>query len=317
LAYLTQKSWKRVFVVLIAGVVVTVLANGIRVALAGVMGQEYGANMLHGPGHIFRGWFVAQLGWILIFFVNWLVGRFPHPQTLHLYERWKGKVQYIKEEGTEAGKTTKIISPAVVILSILFCFAIYLNFFAQPAAVTLPEGFSGIPEKIGRWQGKDVAWLPGNVYFPGADPTFLRRYQTASGKEVYVYIGYFAEQKNNARLVSYHSRSLLAGKKIITCMTDEGRMMRIRVTHTMIGSVRYRILSWYQNSEYALINKYKVKIQGIRDALLHHRNNGAVILLATPVLNGEEDRDRADDDLVAFAKHIAPIVRGVVSVASP
>ncbi len=316
LAYLTQKSWKRVFVVLVAGIVVTVLANGIRVALAGVMGQEYGASMLHGPGHIFRGWFVAQLGWILIFFVNWLVGRLPHPQTLHLYERWKGKVQQREKEGAAAGKTTHVASSAVVLLSILFCFAIYLNFFSQPAAVTLAGGFSGIPEKIGQWQGRDVAWLPDNVYFPGADPTLLRRYQTGSGKEVYVYIGYFAVQQDNARLVSYHSRSLFAGKKIITFTTDEGRTMRTRVTHAMIGPVRYRILSWYQYPGSALVNKYKVKIQGIRDALLHHRNNGAVILLAIPILNGESDKDRVDD-LVAFAQHIAPLVHGIISAAGP
>ena len=71
LVYMTQKNWVRGGVVLTLGVCITILSNGVRVALAGVMGSNYGVDMLHGPSHIFRGFFVAQVGWVGIFLVNW------------------------------------------------------------------------------------------------------------------------------------------------------------------------------------------------------------------------------------------------------
>ena len=80
LAYLTQKSWRRWGIIVVSTFFITMLVNGARVAFAGIMGNGYGVELLHGPGHIFRGWFVAQIGVIVLFIISWACGKAAHRQ---------------------------------------------------------------------------------------------------------------------------------------------------------------------------------------------------------------------------------------------
>ncbi len=305
LAYLTQKTWKRFFGILIAGVLVTIVANGVRVALAGIMGEEYGAGMLHGPGHIFRGWFVAQFGWVLIFFINWLIARIPHPEKYYLYEQWKKGRE--DEREPPASKTySPDRKPYITAYIIFFSFGVYLNFFAPPAAVDLRADLASVPIYMGGWKGHSTSWPAGENFFPGVADELNRNYTNKTGRSVYLYIGYFPAQSVDARLVSYHSRPLFKSGKISSFVTNEGKTITVRMTHATIGTVRYQVLSWYQFPDGMLVNEYKVKVKSALDALVHHRNNGAVILVAVP----DQSKDAGQvDDLKDFAGRIAPVAR--------
>lgn len=310
LAYLTQKSWKRVGLVVIAGGAVTILANGIRVALAGTMGQEYGAGMLHGPGHIFRGWFVAQVGWVGIFFINWMIARIPHPSTLHLYERWRGqsdmsatKVEPINREAARI--------PMVVLVVFLACFGGYLNFFALPRHADLSADLSTVPLNIGEWKGRAVTWLEGKQYFPGVNQEIVRNYRTPSGRSVYLYVGYFTHQAVDARLVSYHARPLFKNSRKGDLEAGDNEPLKVNLSAPVISSVPYKVLSWYQFIDGELADARKVKFKGVIDALVHHRNNGAIILVALPVVRSET-YGVIPGDLAAFARQVAPILQSII-----
>jgi EpsI family protein len=310
LAYLTQKSWKRVGVVLVAGGAVTILANGIRVALAGTMGQEYGVAMLHGPGHILRGWFVAQVGWVGIFFINWLIAKIPHPSSLPLYERWREKSD--TPAGTsapadrEAGK-----APLVVLVVFLVCFGGYLNFYAMPRQTGLSVDLAGVPLHIGQWKGRAVTWLKSKKYFPGVNQEILRNYRTPSGRSVYLYVGYFTHQAVDARLVSYHARPLFKNTRKSDIAVSVNDPLQVNLSTPVISSVPYKVLSWYQFVDGELADARKAKIKGIVDALIHRRNNGAVILVALPA-SGGDTQVGIPDDLAAFSQLIAPILQNII-----
>ena len=309
LAYLTQKTWKRFFMVLAAGGLVTIVANGVRVALAGIMGEKYGAGMLHGPGHIFRGWFVAQFGWVLIFFINWLIARIPHPEKYFLYEQWKKGRQ---DEGAPpacAGTYSPNWKSYIIVYTILFSFGVYLNFFAPPAAVDLRADLASVPMYMGGWKGNSTSWPAGGNFFPGVVDELNRNYTNKDGRSVYLYIGYFPAQNVDARLVSYHSRPLFKAGKISSLVTDEGKAITVRLTHAIIGTVRYQILSWYQFPDGILVNEHKVKVKSALDALAHHRNNGAVVIIAATETGQQAKKTGQIAELKEFAGRIAPVVR--------
>ena len=108
--------------------------------------------------------------------------------------------------------------------------------------------------------------------------------------------------------MSYHSRPLFKSGKISSLVTNEGKTITVRMTHATIGTVRYQVLSWYQFPNSVLVNEHKVKVKSALDALVHHRNNGAVIVIAAPE-TGQSEKVGQIDDLEKFAGRIAPVVR--------
>lgn len=54
----------------------------------------------------------------------------------------------------------------------------------------------------------------------------------------------------------------------------------------------------------------KVNLKGVTDALVNHRNNGAVVLVATPVLGGDAN-EGIPDDLTIFSKLVAPVMKSL------
>src|SRR5262249_10646509 len=80
LAQLTQRTrWRKVAVVLVA-IAVGILANGLRVALIGVL-VYHGWEVIKGPFHVLQAMFVAWIGFVALFVGAWLLGRESHPAS--------------------------------------------------------------------------------------------------------------------------------------------------------------------------------------------------------------------------------------------
>ena len=309
LVYLTQKTWSRASVVLVAGIIITILANSARVALAGYMGQNYGAEMIHGPGHIFRGLFVAQVGWVGVFLVNWLVSRKNHPSHLRLFEKWR-EGSNLSETSSQPQKVQSHLSKRLlVLLVLLFSSAVYINFFALSNHTAPIKNLPDFPYSFSSWQGKDESWLDRSKYFPGISQEIMRRYQNDEGQYVYLYVGHYDLQGVNHRLVSYHSRPLFSQRQEKVINVREEHQQRVNFSFPVINGTNFKVLSWYRLGGEVLTGSLQVKIKGIQEGLMHRRNNGAVFLLAQANHQGIGDNKPADD-LMEFFKEIEPVLDG-------
>ena len=68
LAYLSRSTVARRTALVLFGVIVAVIANGVRVALIGFTAYHgLVTGDLHGPGHVFHGMFVAVAGYVALF----------------------------------------------------------------------------------------------------------------------------------------------------------------------------------------------------------------------------------------------------------
>jgi len=305
--YLSQNTWRRAVVVLVSGCVITVLANGVRVALAGIMGSNYGLEMLHGPGHIFRGWFVAQVGWIGVFLVNWAVLRFRSGSGSRLYEKWK-KSDIVKND---VSLQTGLTRPIIIVMVFLFGFGIYMHGFALPRPIPLKQSFATFPYRIGDWKGRDSDWLKSEEFFPGADAELTRTYRNPSGQEVYLYVGYFESQSFDKRLISFHDHDLYKKAMVISTNLDHPGPGTVNRSSPTIEKRPYEALFWYWFPSGDLAGRRDAKFKTISDALLHRRNNGAVIILAVPLRNpGSRDQAASiSGNLVSFLGFAAPHLR--------
>jgi len=308
LVYLSQKTWARAAMVVIIGCILTVLSNGLRVAIAGYCGQNYGPELLHGPAHIFQGWFVAWFGWIGLFFVNWLFEKIPYKNgepTYHLYERWRGENKTVYSSPTNSPSLSFHFS---TLLCLLLFFSLYLNFLAMPKAMDLKAPLQQLPANIAGWQGSPSDWLDENKYFPNLDEEYSRVYRNQSGNMVYLFIGYYRKQDNEKRLVSYLSERLHNNSKTVTI--SQGRSSFDAVLSSFSKDrANFTTLFWYQFPDnLKMTDRLRVKLHILQSGILQHQNNGAVILLATPTGNGSTDNMKSLVILQSFAADLAPVI---------
>lgn len=306
LVYLTQRSWKRGIIVIASSVAISIPTNGARVALAGIMGYYYGSQSLHGPFHIFQGLFVSYVGFIALFLVNWLVCKIPSRVETKLYNRWKDRPQ---ESVDRPGVTSRgYLFPLVLIL--LTGIGIYIHFYGSPRPVPPMRVLEEFPISIDDWQGESSTWLKGDQYFPGVDNGLSRTYRNSTGREINLYIGYFGSQRQGKSLISYHANPLRERiRRIPTGLVDLGQgPQTVNLSYPLIDQTRYAALFWYRFPSGELTQRVQTKLKGITDAIIHRRNNGAVILLAAvPANKGEEES--VTNDLLTFTRILAPMLQ--------
>jgi len=308
LVYLSQKTWPRATLVVIIGCILTVLSNGLRVAIAGYCGQTYGPELLHGPAHIFQGWFVAWFGWIGLFLVNWLFGKIPYPNgepKYHLCERWQNDMD---TPGPSFQNAPSSRLHFFTLLGLLLSFAAYLIFFAMPKNVSLPSPLQQLPAKVAGWQGTPSNWLGENKYFPGLDEEINRTYRDQSGNSIYFFVGYYQKQDNEKRLASFHSGPLHNdGKKVSVA---QGQSVFTAASSSISqNNTNFTTLFWYQfPDKLKTTDRSQVKLHILQSGILQRQNNGAVILLATPTGNGSADNMKSLVILQSFAADLAPVI---------
>ena len=304
LVYLTQRTWPRATAVIASGVLITILSNGARVALVGIMAQLYGAEMLHGPYKLFQGWFVAQIGFIGLFVVNWAVCKLPSRSQTRLHERWKA-VSCAPHDTDNTNRDW--VRPFALAVSLLMGFGVYLNFFAAPQPIPPKRTLAEFPYFIGAWQGQESSLFRGENFCPGLDAEINRTYRTASGREVHFFVGYFESQFRGKSLVSHRDRPLQNGVRVIASELGTPAPQWVNQSTLSLGENRYSTLFWYRTNSGVLTGRSQVRLNAIFDAVVHRRNNGALILLAAPLVDQHMEA-LASKDLLGFAQALAPIL---------
>jgi len=307
LVYLTQRDWWRGCAVLFMGVVITVLTNSVRVALAGVMGHYYGAAMLHGPGHIFRGWFVAQVGIVALFIVNWAVYQFSRDTGPRLCERWKCGGQ-----AAEGGSLNWRVSPQFIALWVILAItASYMYAFALPRPVPLPRPLQSLPMQLGPWHGKDMIWFRGDEHFPGVFGEIQRAYTNPRGEEVYLYIGYFPTQTHERRLISFHGKPLHEKARSVPSGLKGGDPKQVNLSSLKIDGKAYQLLFWYTLPSGGATDRLEAKVMTMEDGLRYRKNNAAVVIFAAPFDDRGHGRDNSER-LKSFLDEVGPALDGLI-----
>jgi exosortase len=73
LGYISLKSWSRRIILVITGIFIAILGNGIRVALIATLAYFNIAGDLHGPYHILQAMIVSVIGFIGLFIGAWIL----------------------------------------------------------------------------------------------------------------------------------------------------------------------------------------------------------------------------------------------------
>ena len=263
--------WRRIVLVLLA-MVVSALANSLRVALIGVLAYYDLSGDLHGPYHTLHGMFVSFIGYAVIFAGLWVLSRGQNP--------------FLSGDGTRMWRFGwGQVRTAWIVLAAVLVLVGASRYVDRSHPVPMMQDLSAVSlENVG-WTGRDV---PPVETLPGVDQSLSRFYRADSGEEVQVSFWYFESQSQGKELVNPRTAALHAdAKRIRLNIVGRGE---VELNRRMVrGEGRPNmIVFWYDLNGRILASPLAVKWYTALDAMAYGRTNGALMWVAVDLRSDDE-----------------------------
>jgi exosortase D (VPLPA-CTERM-specific) len=316
-AYLFRdRMWKRVLLVMSA-LPISVLVNGIRIGIVGVLVEFSGPLAAEGFLHLFEGWvlFIATLGLLLL--EMWALSRvqpMSGPRALRERFTWyeepeSSKPQLLPWPSRSAARPSVpayVGSLALVLPFALFSWSIGERQEAPPDRVA----FVDYPMHIGEWQGSPLPLEPQYISALRFDDYLLADYAASSKAPITLYMVYYRSQKKGQSAHSPQSCIPGGGWDIASHQTVDlplGDGLISQVNRVLIQKDRQKqlVIYWFKQRERLLSSEYLVKFYLLWDALSKGRSDGALIRLSAAVESGETEQE-VESRLMHFARMIQP-----------
>lgn len=293
LAYFTlRQTWQRAALIVLS-ILIGLTANWFRVALIGIW-TYLGGKSVHGPLHVFQGVFVSEIGFVFLFLSAWVIGRFSPKDT-----GGKGApAQPTMSAGYDPLSLKKAAIASLVLLAAIGVYRMINSVKPVPPAASLSE----FPLTIGQWSAMfgEKAVPPYSV--ENADYSIERIYRNDEGRELTLYIGYLAEQKQEKELVDYKLRKLYKENE----KRSIGSGLSVNRSVVVDKNVKYLSMFWFDANGRLTENKYKAKLMTSLDGIVWGRTNGAIVIISGKM---DSDADKIWEDEVDFASNLGPIIR--------
>ena len=338
-AYLFKdRMWKRVVLVL-SSIPISVLVNGFRIGMIGVLIEWYGQGLAEGFYHLFEGWvlFMASLGllilemWVLArvgtrgdrsSFLNrftWADTNLQPSQKVQV----KVKVKLGNDEpaflnlssapSTLASASTSLPAAYLCSVALLVPVAFASTLMVEREEVPPPRAmFVDFPMKIEGWLGTSLTLEKQYIDALRFDDYVLADYRFGDGPPVNLYTAYYRSQRKGQSAHSPQSCLPGGGWEISSFNSMDlpvsSRMVRsLHVNRALIqkDSQKQIVLYWFKQRDRTLSNEYLVKLYLFWDALSRGRTDGALVRIASLVGAGETE-DIVDQRLLRFVSTIEP-----------
>ena len=179
-------------------------------------------------------------------------------------------------------------------------------------AVPVRKQFDTFPTVIGTWQAKASSNLdPEIVNFLKVNDYVMQSYHDTDGRQLWLYVGYWATQRKGAQIHS--PQNCLPGNgwepieaSLLTVVLP-APYAPITVNRYLIQKDREQqvVLYWYQSQGKAVAGELAAKVDMVRSAILRNRTDGALVRVSAPASGGVAD---TTDSLVRYVQKLYPIL---------
>lgn len=332
-AYLFKDwMWKRVVLVL-SSIPISILVNGFRIGMIGVLVEWYGQGAAEGFYHLFEGWllFMASLGllilemWVLAkigtmrdrssFLSKFtLAGQSPDPIPAITFQTLRFPSLSSLTSASLQASNRLLPSPAYLCsVALLIPVAFTSTLMVERAELSPPRAmFVDFPMQLDGWQGTSLTLEKQSIDTLRFDDYVLADYRFGDGQLVNLYSAYYRSQKKGQ---SVHSpQSCLPGGgweissfKRMNLPASSGMVRPLRVNRALIqkDDQKQIVLYWFKQRDRILSNEYLVKLYLFWDALSRGRTDGALVRIVSLVGPGETE-DIVDQRLLRFVSTFEP-----------
>jgi len=316
--FFRDRMWKRILLVLSA-LPISVLVNGLRIGVVGILVEWYGPQAAEGFLHLFEGWVLFLFTLAVLVGEMWTLSRVqPLPDTHGLLNRFRISDELALPEAIPATLRT---APAMVLrvpayvgsLALILPAALF-SWSAGERQEVPPEraAFVDFAMRIGEWQGSPQPVEPQLISTLRFDDYLLADYAAPGGGPLTLYMAYYQSQRKGQSAHSPQSCIPGGGWEITSHSTlsvsaDEATAPAVQINRVLIQKDRQKqlVLYWFKQRDRLLVSEYLVKFYLFWDSLMRQRSDGALIRISAAVEAGEDDRD-VEQRLLRFAGQIQP-----------
>ncbi|HEU4684714.1 MAG TPA: VPLPA-CTERM-specific exosortase XrtD [Nitrospira sp.] len=310
-AYLFKdKMWKRVVLVL-SSVPISLVVNGIRIAVIGVLVEFFGQPAAEGFLHFFEGWLLFMLSLTVLVLEMWALSRCDSEyRNASLSQRFKWDDGPLVATRSPIPSGEHLPGPAY-----LFGLMLFVPFaLASPGTGadgdTLPArlAFFDFPMELANWHGSPLRLEPQYIEALRMDDYLLADYRADGTQEpVSLYAAYYRSQRKGQSAHSPQSCLPGGGWEIVSLNNVRvasaaavGKSFDVNRAVIRKGESRQVVFYWFKQRERILTDEYLVKFYLLWDAVVRQRTDGALVRVASLVGHGETEED-ADRRIIRFA----------------
>ena len=305
-AYLYQASvWKRA-VLFLSTVPITIFMNSLRIAVTGILVDNWGTEMAEGFLHDFEGWliFMACGGLLLleVLLMELLTTRLSVRQAFAVPVSVSAE-QYSSQNSVSL-QFSKPLAVSIPLLLVALAVVGSLDSREEDTTFKKTELIS-FPLKFDEWFGREDRIEADVAEKLGFTEYVMINYQNQQHRPVNFYVAYYASQRKG---VSPHSPKV--------CIPGGGweiaKFSRTRVDEMPVNRVLIRkgtqdqiVYYWFEERGTPIANEYLKKWMLFKDALFLNRTDGSLVRVTTPVLNDEtlEDADLRAQEFIRLSRN--------------
>ena len=311
-AYLFQAPfWQRALVFL-STIPITILMNSLRIGIVGILVNRWGPQDADGFLHMFEGWIIFIACALVLVAEMTLLARVNGKRFFEVFYPPKISASSPQQSSTQAFNQVPLLS-CLFLLCAMGAAGLLISARQeiQPERTT----FAAFPNQIGDWRGRPAVLGSDVERGLGLTDYILSDYAQRDGRQVNLYIAYYASQRSG---LSPHSPSVCIpgnGWQITqferTHYTDDNRGISLPINRVIIGkgSSKQLVYYWFEQRGTQIANEYVSKLYLLRDAILMNRTDGALVRLTTSIYPTETEAD-ADKRLQEFTQAVLPKLTG-------
>ena len=303
-------TWKRI-VIALSSLPLTVIMNSIRIGSIGVMVDRWGPSLAEGFVHDFQGWAMFMLTGAMMLGLLVLLHRIGNSG-----QSWREAFGIPMAAVRPPGTSTVLVGPSppfLAAIAVVVAVAVGSE-YAPPVQDIYPnrESFVTFPDQVAGRTGHRAGMNPEYLDVLQLDDYLLSDYVGADSAVVSLYMAYYKAQRTGQ---SVHSpKSCLPGggwvmtefgQHEVSGVAIAGQPLVVNRAIVELGNERQLVYYWFQQRGRVSTSEFAVKWYLLRDGLIRHRTDGALVRLTTPLPPGSTLAD-AEARLSAFALAIAP-----------
>ena len=289
-------AWHKV-TLLLAAVPIAIMMNSVRIAVAGIIVQQYGQDWLEGFTHFFEGWVIFLACIMILFALAWLM-LWLHPDRPSLTQALDLETDGL---GTQIARL-RFVQPSTALISAVLAMILAVGVLqALPergANAPMRDSLALFPRELDGWKqtGPREFLKPGVERKLAADDYHQVSF-AKPGEEarVSLFIAWYDDQSKDG----VHSPEVClpgSGWEIAwlerTDLTDAMQTdAPFRLNRAIIqkGETRMMVFYWFQQKERRIAWDFAAKFWLMVDGVRTGRTDGALVRLTTPILGNESD----------------------------
>ena len=307
--------WQRL-ILFVSTVPITIVMNSFRIAVVGVLVEQYGREAAEGFIHDFEGWVIFMACVAVLFLLVWLMSWFirPRPKLLDLLPVDMFDVVPRSYPSFRFQPPLPLVGSVVAVVAM----AAGSTLLAERAdALPIRKSFETFPLKIGDWYGERIMLERTIVDAIRVDDFVSANYRRLwDDAPVNLLVTYYENQRKGASAHSPQSCLPGGGWSIeaiepytVQNVFPDGSGLKVNRAIISKGGARQLVYYWFQQRDRILTNEYLVKYFLFWDAVTRNRTDGALVRFMTHLPDGE-DVHSADERVGEFLRTMLPELAG-------